>query len=105
MPASNHQEPFREWNLSQYIAAGHAKSSAAYTNIKRICEEYLPGSYSLQLVDVTQEPEAAVSGQILALPTLIRKEPKPERRIIGDLADLDTVLVSLGVQRPSTAAV
>jgi circadian clock protein KaiB len=98
MAAQNQNEHLRQWNLSLYIAGEQARSRAAYANIKRICEEYLPGMYSLELVDITEAPEAAVSGQILAVPTLVRKEPKPERRIIGDLADLDTVLVSLGVR-------
>ena len=88
-----------QWNLSLFIAGSeHPNSRAAYANIKRICDEHLPGGYSLQVVDITEVPEAAASQQILAIPTLVRSSPKPTRRIIGDLADTNRVLVSLGVQ-------
>ncbi len=89
---------FDQWNLFLYIAGReHPKSLAAYANIKRICEEHLPGDYSLQVVDITRTPETAAADQILAIPTLVRRSPKPTRRIIGDLADTNRVLVSLGV--------
>jgi circadian clock protein KaiB len=92
------RERLDRWNLSLFIAGGeHPKSVAAYANIKRICEEHLPGEYSLQVVDITEFPEAAVSEQILAVPTLVRQAPKPTRRIIGDLSDTNRVLISLGV--------
>src|SRR5688500_18597818 len=88
-----------QWHLSLFVAGGqHPKSVAAYANIKRICEEHLSGEYSLQVIDITERPEVAASEQILAIPTLLRKSPKPTRRIIGDLADTDRVLVSLGVR-------
>ena len=88
-----------QWNLSLFIAGTeHPSSRAAYANIKRICDEHLPGEYSLHVVDITESPEAATSQQILAIPTLVRSSPKPTRRIIGDLADTNRVLVSLGVQ-------
>ena len=88
-----------QWTLSLFIAGSeHAKSRAAYANIKRICDEHLAGGYSLHVVDINEAPETAASEQILAVPTLVRRSPKPTRRIIGDLSDTDRVLVSLGVQ-------
>ena len=87
------------WNLSLYVAGkDHPSSQLAYANVIRICEEHLPGEYSLQVIDLVQSPEAAHSEQILALPTLVRREPSPTRRIIGDLTDTDRVLISLGVK-------
>ena len=86
------------WNLSLYVAGkDHPNSQIVYANVIRICEEHLPGEYNLQVIDLDQTPEAALSEQILALPTLVRKEPGPTRRIIGDLTDTDRVLISLGV--------
>ena len=57
------------------------------------------------VVDVSERPEALVEGQILALPTLVRFEPKATRRIIGDLTDTDRVLISLGVGALDSPAV
>ena len=86
----------KKWSLTLYIAgAKHPKSAAAYANLKRICEEHIPGSYKLTVVDVTLKPERAAIDQILAIPTLVRNSPLPVRRIIGDLYDTTRVLVSL----------
>jgi circadian clock protein KaiB len=87
------------WNLSLFVAGkNHPNSQLAYANLIRICEEHLPGGYQLDVVDISETPEAAASEQILALPTLVRKAPRPTRRIIGDLSDTDRVLISLGVK-------
>ena len=96
--------PGREkWDLSLYVSGkDHPTSQNAYANVVRICEEHLPGEYSLTLVDVNQAPEIAIEEQVLAVPTLIRRDPKPARRIIGDLADADRVLISLGVKAISS---
>lgn len=93
------------WNLSLYVAGkDHPNSQVAYANVIRICEEHLPGEYSLQVIDLVQNPNAAFSEQILALPTLVRREPSPVRRIIGDLTNTDRVLISLGVKSVDSAS-
>jgi circadian clock protein KaiB len=88
----------RSWDLSLFIAGrSHPKSVAAYSNLKRICEEHLTGDYQLQVIDVSVSPEIAATEQVLAIPMLVRKVPQPHRRIVGDLSDTDRVLVCLGV--------
>jgi circadian clock protein KaiB len=87
------------WDLSLFVAGrDHPNSKRAYANLVRICEEHLSGEYHLDVVDISESPEVAASEQLLALPTLVRKQPKPTRRIIGDLGDTDRVLISLGVK-------
>ena len=86
------------WHFSLFIAElNHPKSIAAYSNLKRICEEHLTGEYQLQVIDMSASPEIAAKEQILAIPMLVRKTPQPRRRIVGDLSDTDRVLVCLGV--------
>ena len=87
------------WELSLFVAGkDHPTSKRAYANLVRICEEHLSGDYNLSVVDVSETPEVVATEQILALPTLVRRQPKPMRRIIGDLGDTDRVLISLGVK-------
>jgi circadian clock protein KaiB len=94
-----------QWNLSLYVAGkDHPNSQLAYANVIRICEEHLPGEYNFKVIDICEDPDAAVEEQILALPTLVRKSPKPTRRIIGDLTDTDRVLICLGVKEIDTSA-
>ena len=42
-----------------------------------------------------KEPHRAQGDQIIALPTLIRKLPEPIKRIVGDLSNVERVLVCM----------
>ena len=70
----------------------------AVTNIKRICESKLHGHYSLEIVDIYQQPRLAQSNQIVAAPTLLKKSPLPLRRLIGDMSDEAKVLSGLDLK-------
>ena len=90
------------WNLRLYVAGQTPKSLAAFSNLKRICEEHLEGGhYKIEVIDLLISPQLAKGDQILALPTLVRKLPEPVRKIIGDLSDTERVLVGLDL-RPET---
>ena len=84
--------------LRLYVAGEASKSLTAFTNLKKICEEYLPGRYAIEVVDLAKHPELAQNDQIVALPTLVRKLPEPVRRVIGDLSNLDRVLVGMDLK-------
>jgi circadian clock protein KaiB len=84
--------------LTLYVAGQTPKSLAALTNLKRICEEYLQGRYSIDVIDVTKHPEIAIENQILALPTLVRQVPTPMRKLIGDLSNTEKTLVAMSIQ-------
>jgi circadian clock protein KaiB len=83
------------WNLRLYVAGQTPKSIAAFANLKKICEEHLKGKYTIEVVDLMENPKLAKGDQILAIPTLVRKLPPPIRKIIGDLSNTDRVLVGL----------
>ena len=83
------------WVLRLYVAGQTPKAIAAFTNLKRICEEQLNGKYSIEVVDLLKNPHLANEFQIVALPTLIRKLPVPVRKIIGDLSNTERVLMGL----------
>lgn len=69
----------------------------AISNIKSICEKYLKGNYILEVIDVYKSPEIAQKEQIVALPTLIKKKPQMERRLVGDMSETEKVLRGLGI--------
>jgi circadian clock protein KaiB len=83
------------WELRLYTAGQSPKSLAAFSNLKRICEEHLPGRYKIQVIDLIANPRLAKDDQIVAIPTLVRKLPDPLRRIIGDMSDVERTLVGL----------
>ncbi|MBC7663594.1 MAG: circadian clock protein KaiB [Caulobacter sp.] len=87
-----------EWQLRLYVAGQTAKAMAAFDNLKRVCEEHLAGRYTIEVVDLLENPRLAAGDQILAVPTLVRKFPEPIHKIIGDLSNEERVLVGLDVQ-------
>ncbi len=64
-------------------------------NLRNICEEKLHDDYDLKVIDIKENPEEAEEERLIAVPTLIRELPAPERRIIGNLKDKDKVLAAL----------
>ncbi|MFO7460219.1 MAG: circadian clock KaiB family protein [Desulfatiglandales bacterium] len=86
------------WILRLYVAGQTAKSIAAFANLKKICEEHLAGKYRIEIVDLLKNPKLAKGDQILAIPTLVRQLPPPVKKLIGDLANTERVLVGLDIQ-------
>jgi circadian clock protein KaiB len=86
------------WDLRLYVAGQTPRSRAALANLKKICEEHLADRYSIEVIDLLKQPQLSRGDQILAIPTLVRRLPKPMRKIIGDLSDTHRVLVGLDLR-------
>jgi|SRR6266496_4943851 len=87
------------YRLRLYITGASARSARAIRNIKVFCEEYLGGRYSLEIIDIYQNPVLAKGEQILAAPTLIRYLPPPVRRFIGDMSRTEKLLLGMDLRR------
>ncbi len=85
------------FQLRLYVAGHNTKSVCALANLKRICETHLAAQYCIEVIDLTKTPQLAAGDQILAVPTLVRRLPKPIKKIIGDLSDEKSVLVGLNI--------
>jgi circadian clock protein KaiB len=85
--------------LRLYITGMTPKSIRSIANIKKICEEHLQGRYTLEVIDLYQQPQLAQGEQIIATPTLIKELPHPLRRMIGDLSNTERILVGLDLRR------
>jgi circadian clock protein KaiB len=92
------------WVLKLYVAGQTPKSIAAFANLKKICEEHLAGKYRIEIIDLVENPMLAKGDQILAIPTLVRQLPPPVKKLIGDLANTERVLVGLDI-KPAVKAV
>jgi circadian clock protein KaiB len=95
----------RAFELRLYVAGQTAKSVAACANLSRICDTHLAGQYRIEVIDLSKNPQLAAGDQIFALPTLVRRLPKPVKKIIGDLSNEERVLVGLDVRPMSTVRV
>jgi len=85
--------------LRLYVAGLTTRSSTAIRNLRRICDEHLRDRCTLEIIDIYEHPTLARGEQIIAAPTLIKELPAPLRRLIGDMADTDRVLVGLDLRR------
>jgi circadian clock protein KaiB len=93
------EKPKREandqWILRLYVAGQTPKALTAFANLTKICEAQLEGKYSIEVIDLLENPQKGAADQIFALPTLVRKLPVPVRKIIGDLSNTERVLIGL----------
>lgn len=92
-----------EWLLKLYVAGHTPKSVAAFANLKQICETHLKGQYQIEVVDLLVNPTLAKGDQIVAVPSLVRQLPPPVKKIIGDLANEERVLVGLDLRSAQAA--
>ena len=80
-----------------YVTGASPSSLRAIANTRELCEEHFNDNYELEIIDVHQQPSVARQENIIALPLLIKKHPLPEKRLIGDMSDMERILKSIGV--------
>jgi circadian clock protein KaiB len=83
--------------LRLYVTGSTPRSARAVQNIRQVCDEHLVGRYDLEVIDIYQQPTLAQGEQIIAAPTLVKKLPSPFRKFIGDLSNMEDVLVGLNL--------
>jgi circadian clock protein KaiB len=89
------EERGKRYALKLFVTGMSPRSTEAVAIVKRLCEEILAGNYDLEIVDLYQAPERARQEDVVAAPTLVRKAPLPERRLIGNLTNLERLRAAL----------
>jgi circadian clock protein KaiB len=84
--------------LCLYVAGQSPKSLNAVANLTALCEEHLPGRHEIEIIDLVEHPSRARTDDILAIPTLVRRVPKPLRKVIGDLSNFERVIAGLRLE-------
>ncbi len=92
----------RKYVLVLYVASMNARARFAIDNIRKICEEHLKGRCRLKVVDIRKDPSLAAREDIVATPVLMKKLPPPLRSFIGNMEDIDRVLVGLEITQKET---
>jgi circadian clock protein KaiB len=95
----NAQKSNTKCELRLYVAGKTSRSTAAFANLKKICEEHMEGNYSIEIIDLLKDPQLGKGDQIFAIPTLVRKLPEPIKKIIGDLSNTERLLVGLDIKK------
>jgi len=86
------------WQLHLYVAGETTKSMKALSNLTKFCESYLKGHYRITVIDLIAQPQLAKCAQILAIPTVVRDQPKPTRTMIGNFSNTERLLDSLDLR-------
>jgi len=74
------------------------RSVHAIQNVKRVCDEHLAGRYELEVIDLYKNLPLARIDDVIAAPTLIKRQPLPLKRLIGDMSDESRLLAGLDIR-------
>ena len=85
------------YTLQLFIAGSTPKSARAILEIKQFCETYLPGRYTLDIVDIYQR-SAPIDNQLIATPMLTKCQPLPARTLVGNFSNPKRVVIGLDLQ-------
>lgn len=88
-PAGDH------YLLRPYVTGTSPRSARAIVNVRTICDRHLSGWYELQVIDISRSPGVARSAELVAAPTLVKHQPLPVRRFIGDTSQTERILRQL----------
>lgn len=83
------------WSLTLYVSGASPRSAAALETVRHLCDEELAGRVDLRIVDLAEEPARVLDDQIMAVPTLVKHEPAPLRRLVGNLGNVERVRTGL----------
>ena len=83
--------------LRLFVTGMTPRSTRAITAVRALCERRLKDRFELEIVDVYQQPQMIQGEQVFATPTLIKYEPAPLRKIIGDMTDTNRLCNGLGL--------
>ncbi|MDP9441363.1 MAG: hypothetical protein M3P34_04120 [Actinomycetota bacterium] len=85
------------FELTLIVSGASELSARAIANAKQLCEDNMQGRYHLSVVDLHEAPASVLSGQVVAAPTLVKTQPLPMRKFVGDLSHTEKVLNALGL--------
>jgi circadian clock protein KaiB len=83
--------------LRLYITGTTPKSTRAVRNLIQLCQEHLVGRYDLEVIDIYQQPALAQAEDIIAVPMLLKKQPLPVQKLLGDLSNTQQLVASLSL--------
>jgi circadian clock protein KaiB len=85
------------FRMTLYVSGASDISRRAIAGARAFCDAHLAGRCDLLVMDLESHADAARADGILATPTLIRTDPLPQRRFVGDLWEDERVAEALGV--------
>ncbi|WP_019504976.1 circadian clock KaiB family protein [Pleurocapsa sp. PCC 7319] len=78
--------------LQLFISSNNPTAEQTLGSIHQLLEQGLTSPYTLKVIDIDKNPEQAEINQVIVTPTLVRVAPKPVKRIVGQLDDIQRIL-------------
>jgi circadian clock protein KaiB len=91
------ETPTEKYVLRLYISWGNPNSSRAIHQVKKVCAQYLANRHELEIIDIRKNPEMLEQDKIFATPTLIKMQPAPVRKLVGDIPDIEELVICLNL--------
>jgi circadian clock protein KaiB len=91
------EQPRPALQLCLYVAGDSPNSVAAERNLRRLLARFPGAGAELKICDVLANPDRGLAAKVLATPTLVKSQPLPEARVMGDLRDLELLRNVLGL--------
>lgn len=84
-------------HLRLYIAGHTGRSMLAQSNIKKLLSHLSSESYTVETIDLLENSALASKHHIIAIPTTVRTDVAPIKKVIGDLSDLESARIALDI--------
>ena len=97
MPRPSNKKNPLAWMLRLYVAGETPRSTNAIQVLSELCAMHLPGRHEIEVIDARARPAIAVRDNIVALPCLLKLEPEPIKRLVGNLANPEHLRAALGI--------
>jgi circadian clock protein KaiB len=79
-----------------FVAGNEPNSVLARENLDHLCKEHLSEKCTVTIVDVLEDFQAALDNDILLAPTLLVEGPQGRSTILGNLSEIDRIILALG---------
>ena len=83
--------------LRLYLAGMNTENQDTILDLKRMLKEKLGENYTLEVIDVFDQPELAEGYRIIATPTAVKAMPGPVQKVILDFNSKERLLMGLDV--------
>jgi len=87
--------------LVLYVAGDTPRSRSARDTLAWMQGGGVHEAVDVEIVDVLEHPDRAETARVLLTPTLVREDPLPPRRVVGDLGAGRRVAEALGLSPSS----
>lgn len=75
---------------------GAEMARSVTSRLRELCAQH-DVTPEITVVDVGEDPPAAETANVIGVPTVVREQPRPRRRVIGALDDARRVSEALGI--------